>query len=117
MLLDSGILYSNSEVGVLNDSGETIFLGMAWEMDDDILNLHLKHILSVYDSGKSGRVWIETTDHSPLITADLCEKYNCGNRFCANCKLTEESCWKKRQKSSHGGFVHEETSQYGQVHE
>lgn len=71
-LLSSGILYRNSEVRVLNREGKIIFSGMAWEMDQDILKLNLKHILSVYptDEKDKGKVWIEVYDEEPLLKPD-----------------------------------------------
>lgn len=107
-LLDTGILYNNAEVRVLNKNGAVIFGGMAWEMDDDILDLNLKHILSVYptDEKDKGKVWIEVYDESPSFKPYMCIKYDAEE--CENCKLNKCSNWKQRRKSSHGGFVHEQ---------
>lgn len=105
-LLSSGILYRNSEVRVLNREGKIIFSGMAWEMDQDILKLNLKHILSVYptDEKDKGKVWIEVYDEEPLLKPELCENYN---DKCKDCRLKDALCWKQRHRSPHGGFVHE----------
>lgn len=107
-LIDSGILYNNSEVRVLNYEGKIIFGGMAWEMDDDILDLDLKHILSVYptEPENKGKVWIEVYDEAPAVTPKMCVNYRDGIK-CIGCALDKEECWSKRKKSSHGGFVHD----------
>lgn len=109
-LLDSGILYNNAEVRVLNKEGSIIFSGMAWEMDDDILMLNLKHILSVYptETNDIGKVWIEVYDEHPMIRPDMCEKFDPAK--CKRCTPGHMGCWKQRHKSSHGGFVHEEVN-------
>jgi len=115
-LLDSGILYNNAEVRVLNKEGKIIFSGMAWEMDDDILLLNLKHILSVYptETKDIGKVWIEVYDERPAIRPDMCEKYN--PEKCKACRPRSMGCWKQRRKSSHGGFVHEEANvDFGEI--
>ena len=105
-LLESGILYNNSEVRVLNREGMIIFSGMAWEMDSDILDLNLKHILSVYptDEKDKGKVWIEVYDEEPNLKPILCKNHT---DECKDCKLNKSLCWKQRHKSPHGGFVHE----------
>ncbi len=109
-LLDTGILYNNAEVRVLNKNGTIIFGGMAWEMDDDILMLNLKHILSVYptETKDIGKVWIEVYDELPAIRPDMCEKFN--PEKCKACRPRSMGCWKQRRKSSHGGFVHEQAN-------
>ena len=112
-LMESGILYRNAEVRVLNKDGKIIFSGMAWEMDDDILSLNLKHILSVYptDERDKGKVWIEVYDEAPAIKPEMCTSYRT-DKFCENCRLDKCPNWKQRRKSPHGGFVHEETDIY-----
>ena len=115
-LMESGILYNNSEICVLNCDGKTIFIGMAWEMDDDILDLDLKHILSVFPTDRQfvGRVWIEVYDKEPKIRPDMCEQFS--SLDCGGCKLKDMACWKQRRKSSHGGFRHEQVGvQFGSI--
>lgn len=106
-LIDTGILYNNSEVRVLNYEGRIIFGGMAWEMDDDILNLDLKHILSVYPSEpeQKGKVWIEVYDDVPAIKPYMCIRYD--QERCKNCKCDKEECWAKRKITSHGVYEHQ----------
>lgn len=115
-LMESGILYNNSEICVLNCEGKTIFIGMAWEMDDDILGLDLKHILSVFPTDREsvGRVWIEVYDKEPKVRPYMCEQFN--SLDCDGCKLKDMARWKQRRKSSHGGFCHEQVGvQFGAI--
>lgn len=115
-LMDSGILSNNAEVAILSDSGVILFRGMAWEMDDDILDMDLKHILSVWTttgSGDNGRVWIETLNAEPVFKPYLCVNYDADK--CAGCDSKYKDCFKQRQKSSRGGFVHEDTGVYGEA--
>jgi hypothetical protein len=103
-LLDSGVLYNNAEVGILGCRGNILWTGMAWSMDDDVLGLNLKHILSVMDSANAvtGRVWIEVYDEELPLVPSMCVNYEPDK--CEDCDPEMMACWVKRIKSSNGGF-------------
>lgn len=111
-LVDSGILDHNAEVCVLSNEGGILFRGMAWEMDDDVLDMNLKHIVSVWTTrGEEGNgyVWIETMDPEPVFKPSLCVNYD--EKKCGGC-VRGKGCFVQRRKSSHGGFIHEESGIY-----